>query len=432
MNEAGFLAAIAADPTDETPLLAFADWLEERDDPRAAWIRDKQIRPWMGSTMQSPIPALIESLTKARRVIAVRQACARIGAPIVPALVELFGHETPSVRWQAGQCLRKIGKAARAAVPALLAALKDPDRSVREVVVKALKDIKPAQETDTDPLRDALNDEDHNVRRVASQVLGSMRASTDVAQQLRGQLRSTDPGKRASAIEALAALGVPDAVPRFAAMLDDPVASIRSAAVRALGQVKVAGAIGPLCRALKDADPAVRESAAEQLDCRHTPTEEVIASLRTALSDSSPEVRRSAVYALARYGQRAASAIPELSRNVSQDFREVRLAAITALVTVGADDPAAVAVLVPAIDDADSMVAMHAVKGLACWAHWPHEAAAALRRYLHRAQTGKGWELEPDWVDYFLRRLEPFSSKGSNGIRYAGEREDETWPAGAD
>src|SRR5262249_25519237 len=150
----------------------------------------------------------------------------------------------------------------------------------------------------------------HNVRRIASQVLGSMRASTDVAQELRDQLRSTDPEKRVSAIEALTALGMADAVSQFTALLDDPVVSVRSAAARALGQVKDAGAIGPLCQALQDADPAVRQSAAEQFGwLGHPPKEEVIASLRTALLDSSPQVRRSAAYTLAGYRERGASAI---------------------------------------------------------------------------------------------------------------------------
>ncbi len=433
MSEARFLAAIAADPTDESTLLVFADWLEERGDPRGAWIRDKQIRPWMGAIMQSPITALIESLTKGRRVVAVRQACARIGAPIVPALVELFGHENPYVRRQAGQCLRKIGKAAWAAVPALLVALKDPDCSVREVVVRALRDIKPAQDTDTAPLRDALNDEDHNVRRLASKVLGSMRATTDVAQELRDQLCSADPEKRSAAIEALAALGVADAVSTFAEMLDDPVASVRSAAAQALGQVKDAEAIGPLCRALKDADPAVRQSAAEQFCCLgHTPTEEAIAGLRIALLDSSPKVRRSAAYALAWCRQRAASAIPELSRNVRHEDTEVRLAVIDALVSVGADDPAALAALVPAFEDADNWVATRAVQALVSWTCLSFEAAEALHRYLRRAQAGEGWELDPEWADYFLRRLGISSFKGSDKIRDEGVGENETWPAGAD
>lgn len=39
IEEVGFIAALAADPNDRTALLVFADWLEERDDPRAAPLR---------------------------------------------------------------------------------------------------------------------------------------------------------------------------------------------------------------------------------------------------------------------------------------------------------------------------------------------------------------------------------------------------------
>jgi uncharacterized protein (TIGR02996 family) len=38
-EEAAFLAAIRAAPEDETALLVYADWLEERDDPRAEYVR---------------------------------------------------------------------------------------------------------------------------------------------------------------------------------------------------------------------------------------------------------------------------------------------------------------------------------------------------------------------------------------------------------
>src|SRR5262245_36955447 len=39
-DESAFLAAIAAYPDEDTPRLAFADWLDEHDDPnRAAFIR---------------------------------------------------------------------------------------------------------------------------------------------------------------------------------------------------------------------------------------------------------------------------------------------------------------------------------------------------------------------------------------------------------
>lgn len=38
-DEAGFLKAIAADPADETARLAYADWLADRGDPRAEFVR---------------------------------------------------------------------------------------------------------------------------------------------------------------------------------------------------------------------------------------------------------------------------------------------------------------------------------------------------------------------------------------------------------
>jgi uncharacterized protein (TIGR02996 family) len=38
-TEADFRAALERDPEDHTTRLVFADWLEERDDPRAAWYR---------------------------------------------------------------------------------------------------------------------------------------------------------------------------------------------------------------------------------------------------------------------------------------------------------------------------------------------------------------------------------------------------------
>src|SRR5262245_47076157 len=42
MSEAAFLGAICANPDDDTARLAFADWLDEHDDPkRAQFIRDQ-------------------------------------------------------------------------------------------------------------------------------------------------------------------------------------------------------------------------------------------------------------------------------------------------------------------------------------------------------------------------------------------------------
>jgi uncharacterized protein (TIGR02996 family) len=38
-EEAGFIAALLADPADRTVLLVYADWLDDRDDPRGEFLR---------------------------------------------------------------------------------------------------------------------------------------------------------------------------------------------------------------------------------------------------------------------------------------------------------------------------------------------------------------------------------------------------------
>src|SRR5262245_36056075 len=38
-EEAGFIAAMHAEPTDRTVLLVYADWLDERNDPRGQYLR---------------------------------------------------------------------------------------------------------------------------------------------------------------------------------------------------------------------------------------------------------------------------------------------------------------------------------------------------------------------------------------------------------
>ena len=38
-EEAAFLTAIAANPEDDTARLVYADWLQDRSDPRAEYVR---------------------------------------------------------------------------------------------------------------------------------------------------------------------------------------------------------------------------------------------------------------------------------------------------------------------------------------------------------------------------------------------------------
>jgi len=60
-DEDAFLRAIVAHPADRTPRLVYADWLEERSDPRAAYLRleDDVVRRWRET---QDVPALMQGV----------------------------------------------------------------------------------------------------------------------------------------------------------------------------------------------------------------------------------------------------------------------------------------------------------------------------------------------------------------------------------
>lgn len=64
MTDADFLAAIIADPKNDVPRLIYADWLEERGDPRGEFIRRSCVPPYHCYRYQFPEgpPAALEIL----------------------------------------------------------------------------------------------------------------------------------------------------------------------------------------------------------------------------------------------------------------------------------------------------------------------------------------------------------------------------------
>src|SRR4051812_49324247 len=91
-DESAFLAAMAAAPDDQAPRLVFADWLEERGDPRGAWLRDPLVAPWMGVRCENPIPRLVAGLGESEEGcppdVCESPALERIGGPAIPALLD--------------------------------------------------------------------------------------------------------------------------------------------------------------------------------------------------------------------------------------------------------------------------------------------------------------------------------------------------------
>jgi uncharacterized protein (TIGR02996 family) len=94
----GFRAALRDDP--EVARLVFADWLEDHGDPRAAWLRDPDIWPWMAPDAHDPVPRLLEELgmgDHSHRKRA-RVALAKIGSEAIIPLRD-WTRQDPSKRW---------------------------------------------------------------------------------------------------------------------------------------------------------------------------------------------------------------------------------------------------------------------------------------------------------------------------------------------
>lgn len=156
----------------------------------------------------------------------------------------------------------------------------------------------------------SLYDEEPFVRWAAAQSLGEIaRRATDpgvpvaATHALLEAVAAGDAGARAAAADTVAAWGGQAPLEPALTLAADAEASVRVAAVRALG---LAGSqspqvvVPPLVQALEDPDPEVRRMAANAIAwCRD---ERGTAALRARLADTAGIVRAAALRALARLG----------------------------------------------------------------------------------------------------------------------------------
>jgi uncharacterized protein (TIGR02996 family) len=96
--EAGFWSAIAEAPQDEVQRLILADWLEERNDPRAPLLRERRYWPHLNADCRDPVQVVLGILdawpTHTSRGLL--QAATMVGAPLVPGLLERCRAAKPS------------------------------------------------------------------------------------------------------------------------------------------------------------------------------------------------------------------------------------------------------------------------------------------------------------------------------------------------
>ena len=127
------------------------------------------------------VPALAARFPDVEAIRAVAKF-GRAGGEAVPALVKLFAHADPEVRWQSVRAIGKIGEPALAAVPELMRlTAEDPAWQVREHAAEALGDIGPAAIAGLPALVKALHDPNARVRRDAVRSLGQMGPAAKLA-----------------------------------------------------------------------------------------------------------------------------------------------------------------------------------------------------------------------------------------------------------
>ncbi|WP_439623278.1 HEAT repeat domain-containing protein [Gemmata sp.] len=366
MNEqAGFVAALAADPSDQTAALVFADWLDERGDPRGAMMRVADIRKWMAPTYENPLPKLAAAIVSGKGVAEASKRLARIGEASVSVLVPLLTHEVHIVRLRAAKALRLLGPKAAVAIPALT-----------EVVKGTRK-------------------EDAAVRREAVALLGVLRAKSGVQGELAKGLESEHAAERLAAVDALVKL-----------------------------RTQTAGAA--LCKALADPAEEVRRAAAIHLRYTASPAMTfAVEPLRKALADPAPSVAAPAVIALGRIGSKAAAALPDLLARLAAATGQERRCVLEALALVGVGDPNVAETLVRERPEKGDHYS--AINHLVSWPELPAAVAPALLETVRRPNTGNaysdGYTVEcalqalarivppsPEVLDEFRRQL-----KGDHG-----------------
>ena len=149
------------------------------------------------------VPALVRQFPDVEAIRAVARFGPH-GAEAVGPLTGLFGHEDPTVRWQAVRAVGKIGPPAAAAVPELVRlTTSDPDPLVREHAAEALGDIGPAAAAGIPALVTALHDPVARVRRDAVRSLGQMGPAAKAAlADVRAAAGDPDPDVKAAAARA--------------------------------------------------------------------------------------------------------------------------------------------------------------------------------------------------------------------------------------
>lgn len=260
------------------------------------------------------------------------------------------------VKRSAARSLAIIGPPARAAVPALLQALRDPDEGFEWEAAGALGRIGD----DALPgLLQAMNEPKPATRRAAAYALGDMRASpAETVSVLVKALHDADPGVRTSAAGSLGRIGLP-AIAQLVEMVGREQGALRQAAGDLVLQFYNDWRhVSPDIPGGVDQDPtrAARQRAIEDLGKAGQADELVLGIWVGVLRDPAPGVRLAAAEHLGQTTPIPRSALAGLARCLSDGSPEVKEAAARALGNQGAAARPVVPALTRLLEDKEQAV----------------------------------------------------------------------------
>ena len=309
----------------------------------------------------------------------VAEALAQIGPETVKPLTEALGSNDAKSRQGAALALAGLGKAAKEAGPKLADVTeKETDAGARLAELGALSRVGVEASRSVPLLVEALKSGDEPSRHAAVNGLALVRPAQPAVQALQALLSDSDPALRQRAAHTLSRLGsqaapataaliacakaAPDdtaftealaqvgeaalppilkelsapaskdarqdwifrtlrdmgssAMPALVAGLTSPTASVRAAAVRALGDIPIqsAATVKTISTLTADPEPEVRAAALRTLATVRTEREASASKLETALKDPAPQVRKAAAAGLVSLGAVGKISVPWLDR----------------------------------------------------------------------------------------------------------------------
>ncbi|VTT99725.1 heat repeat-containing protein : Putative Deoxyhypusine monooxygenase OS=Microcystis aeruginosa PCC 9806 GN=MICAE_1330005 PE=4 SV=1: HEAT: HEAT_2: HEAT_2: HEAT_2 [Gemmataceae bacterium] len=390
-EEAGFWAALAADTPDDTARLAFADWLDERDDPRAAWLRDPDLAQYMRPDAPDPIPGLLDALRsefyetrdhavplfarvgpralaplldlcrgddRTEEMVHACQALAEFDAELLAPHLHEFIRLIPIETAYVCNVIAKIGPAAAPSVQPLLDA---EDRIGNRPMAQALAAIGPAAEPAVPRLVQMMCWDDYGSDDAATALVAIGPHTLEAA--LEG-LNHVDHDVHHCGARRLERYGE-GAIPRLTEVLDEPPSQRRTGAVLALAALAPAIAVPHLIDGLRtETSSHIRGSYLERIRAVGPAAVGAAPLLREMLraDDDGSEYGDAVAEALAAVTGDAG--IPDLLKQLDDQDPTFRRRTLRVLATFAGSHPDARAALLRGLTDPDPEVRREALEQL--------------------------------------------------------------------